>query len=133
MAKEPKWDSKNVQDNLTLLSRQMHARLPEIIKEAHDQVAKLAVEYAPLDTGALEASMKQSIQKRTTGVEANITFGGGSVDYALEQHEFWPKKRKKGKMKYLEHALFESVPAMLESFQRGFNKALSAVKGMKRG
>lgn len=133
MAKQPTFDSKNVQANLSALMKQVHAQLPDIVKEAHDSVAKLAVEYAPLDTGALEASMKQVVRKNAVGIEADITFGNGSVDYALEQHEFWPKKRKKGKMKYLEHALFESMPMMLDSFQKGLNKALSAVKGLKRG
>lgn len=133
MGKKPLLDSKDFDKALSALSKHVHGNLKEAMDPAHDRIADKAVEYAPLDTGALEKSMRKQQKYISEGVRSDIQFGGGVVDYAYTQHEFFPVKKKKGRMKYLEDALMEDTQGTLRLLADGIKRVLRKFKGAKNG
>jgi hypothetical protein len=101
-----------------------------VMKEVAEMIKETAVEFAPLDTGALRESGRTRVLKRggKAGggeVSVDISFGGefntvsptdnaphGVVDYAVTVHEDMEHTYKVGGPKYLENAVKHHTPGL---------------------
>lgn len=120
-----KIDYKAVQKRIKELPEIVAKEKQDMLKEAAKLVADQSKRDAPIDTGALIRSQHtyfKSISKYVA--RAMIVFGNARVNYALTQHEYFPAKRIKGKMKYLEDALFSNRKQIIDSISKAFKKAI---------
>lgn len=120
-----------LQRNLALLG----ARAPEAIEagvfETAEMIAGTAKERCPVETGTLRASGYAKtehflapgvgsepdaalLDSGAGVVTAVIGFGGPAIPYALVQHERTDFHHRVGQAKYLETALYDESPHLLE-------------------
>lgn len=81
------------------------------VRVAEKKILAPAIEYCPIDTGALRESGKVG-QPERVGYEVHVpvTFGGDSVDYAAVVHEDLEVHHPVGQAKFLERAMNEEEP-----------------------
>ena len=109
-----------------LLARQRQladTELPRAIQGALDSVIQRifqrSKELVPVRTGALRDSAVIESGIRGGMPTANITYGGGSVDYALKVHEDLSMRHPNGgQAKYLEQAFIEYESQAITEIQR---------------
>ena len=71
--------------NLNNLTKQMEKKAEKQIKKCCEDLLSKAVDITPLDTGELR---KSGTTDYDTGTKTGrVTFGGGSVEYAVAVHE----------------------------------------------
>lgn len=109
-----------------LLTRQRqiaNTELPNAIQSVLDgviqKIFQRSKELVPVRTGALRDSAVVESGIRGGMPTANITYGGGSVDYALKVHEDLDMQHPNGgQAKYLEQAFLDYETETVTAIQR---------------
>lgn len=109
-----------------LLTRQRqiaNTELPNVIQSVLDgviqKIFQRSKELVPVRTGALRDSAVVESGIRGGMPTANITYGGGSVDYALKVHEDLDMQHPNGgQAKYLEQAFLDYETETVTAIQR---------------
>jgi hypothetical protein len=79
-----------------------------------------AVEYCPIDTGALRASRRVDVDRDG----ADISFGGPMAPYAVHVHEDLGAHHPVGQAKFLERAVVEDSALIADAVAQDLKDAL---------
>lgn len=113
----------NVLKNLDRLVHEAKKAAVAAVKTEAEAVLGRAKERTPVDTGALRAS-GQVVHNETNRNELQIIFGGPSAPYAPQVHEDMAATHNDGQAKFLESALVEAEPGMVQRIAAGVKRRI---------